>query len=179
MWYFRVKLFPKSVQTCGLLDNRHGCRVKYVHPQRLVGSIETDIGGLIGRANTWISPNRIARLFGTFSATLRKFCKSFIGLLSFHFQNPFVKPSGSFRFLNFTSFITSSNPSQLARWRWHIELTHSLKSVISSAQEFYPNERTWDEVINNSWQRSITASNDNQGQYILHNWGVLFARADF
>ena len=122
MWYFRVKLFPKSVQTCGLLDNRHGCRVKYVHLQRLVGSIETDIGGLIGRANTWISPNRIARLFGTFSATLRKFCKSFIGLLSFHFQNPFVKPSGSFRLLNFTSFITSSNPSQLARWRWHIHI---------------------------------------------------------
>lgn len=113
MWYFRVKLFLKSVQTCGLLDNRHGCRVKYVHPQRLVGSIETDIGGLIGRANTWISPNRIARLFGTFSTTLRKFCKSFIGLLSFHFQNPFVKPSGSFRLLNFTSFITSSNPSSL------------------------------------------------------------------
>lgn len=113
MWHFRVKLFPKSVQTCGLLDNRHGCRVKYVHPQRLVGSIETDIGGLIGRANTSISPNRIARLFGTFSATLRKFCKSFIGLLSFHFQNPFVKPSGSFRLLNFTSFITSSNPSSL------------------------------------------------------------------
>lgn len=121
MWFFWVKLFPKSVQTCGLLDNRHGCRVKYVHPQRLVGSIETDIGGLIGRANTWISLNRIARLFGTFSATLRKFCKSFIGLLSFHFQNPFVKP-GILQALKFYLFHNFIKPLRLAPWRWHIHI---------------------------------------------------------